>query len=376
MTDEELNRKFKDSDLPHITLPSAKARLRRELLTSPHFEERAGRIRSFARVRYALTALAAIAIATLVVIQFIPERLSAKGLIRTMEAAYSSHVVEGAVHYLRQSLALPRDRRFEVETWIHPEENKIRIRLKDATADLVMAHSIIESGRVYGLPTATDRKSGSIKGVPHGSQKPSHGGTAMTVVIMRLDADDEFSDETMVRILAMDDGFSGDQFAKKTPRAVVADLSQSPDVTYAGATFDSESGQRLEALERRNAAAMPFTLEFPMKHLKKVEWFLSSVVSKEISFEMDVRFSEFLEQNDLEGEVKIKPIESVETIEVFAETSRIHRVTLAIFEQGVETYRAEKTFLEDRYLSYEPDMFSPEHHGLTQSPNTNERKTK
>ena len=62
--------------------------------------------------------------------------------------------------------------------------------------------------------------------------------------------------------------------------------------------------------------------------------------------------------------MKIEPIASVETIEVLAETSQIHRVTFTIFERGVETYRVERIFLEDRYLDYTPDMFDPEHHGL------------
>ena len=57
-------------------------------------------------------------------------------------------------------------------------------------------------------------------------------------------------------------------------------------------------------------------------------------------------------------------IESVETVEGLAETSQVHRVALAIYESGVEIYRVEKVFLEDRYLSYSPDMFDPEHHGL------------
>ena len=105
-------------------------------------------------------------------------------------------------------------------------------------------------------------------------------------------------------------------------------------------------------------------------------WFLTSIISKEISLEVDTQFVEFLEQNNLEGEIKIKPIESVERIEVIAESSRIHRVTLTVSEHGVETYRAEKTFLEDRYLSYAPDMFDPGHHGLAVIPDTDERTIK
>ena len=97
---------------------------------------------------------------------------------------------------------------------------------------------------------------------------------------------------------------------------------------------------------------------------------------EDLSFEMDGKFAEFLEQHNLVGEVKIKPIESVETNEVIAESSQIYRVTLTVFEHGVETYRAEKTFLEDRYLSYSPDMFDPGHHGMTAVPDTNKRRVK
>ncbi len=373
MKDRELDKKFENVDLPQVKLPEAKARLRRELLTAPHFERRAARIRGFLRVRYALTALAAVAVAGFIVIQLMPDRLSARALIDNMEAAYDSRVVANAVHYFRQTLTLPRGRHFEVEQWVHPDEDKIRVRLKDGDTGDVIAHSIMVGQRTYGLDSASGRTRARIRRVEAANHGTAHEGGMMTVVLMRLHEDDEWADETVVQVIVMDDGFDRDQFMKKTPRAIISDLAGSSDITYSGATFEPRLNQKIEILERRNAATLPFKLEFKMKHLDKVQWFLTSIISNEISLEMD---TEFLEQNNLGGDIKIRPIESVETIEVIAESSRIHRMTLTVFEDGVETYRAEKTFLEDRYLSYAPDMFDPGHHGLTQIPNTDERSIK
>jgi hypothetical protein len=168
----------------------------------------------------------------------------------------------------------------------------------------------------------------------------------------------------VVQAFVMDNAFQTESFAGMTPHDVVRDLSVSPNVIYAGASTEPALDEKIEVLERRNSGVLPFKLEFPAKYIEPVESFLRTLTSKDAQGEIERRVAEFVEQNDLSGEIKIKPIESVETIEVIAETSRIHRVTFTIFESGAETYRIEKVFLEDRYLSYTPDMFDPEHHGL------------
>lgn len=376
MEDRELNQKLESVELPRVTLPGAKARLRRELLTSPHFEQRAGRMSIYRRVRYALAALATIAVAAVIAIQFIPERLSAKVLIDNMEAAYDSRVVSGAVHYLRQALTIPGAPSLEVERWVHPDGDNIRIRLRNGSNGDVLAHSIVEGSRTYGLASGTGPVHGEIRRVKPAPDKTGPSGNAMAIVISPLHHDREWTDETTVQALVMEYGFDRDQFAAKTPRSVVSDLARSSDVIYAGVALEPQLDQKIEILERRNSAALPFKLELPARHLGKVQEFLELIISQEISLEIGDQFAEFLETNNLEGEVKISPTESVETVEVFAESSLIHRVTLTVSERGVETYRVEKTFLEDRYLSYSPDMFDPEHHGLTMIPDTDERSTK
>lgn len=365
MKDRELDNKLKSVDLPQVSLPGPKARLRRELMSSPHFEQRSARMRIFGHVRYVLTALTAVIVGVFVVIQFLPKRSSARALINTMETAYESSVVSDAVHYIRQTLTLPRGHNFDVEQWLYLEEGKIRVRLEDKTTGDVIAHSIITGGEAYNLNSTTGRAHSRIK---HGDKPhdPAHcHGRMLTVVFMRLNEEDEWGDETVVRAFVMDGGFDRDQFVNKTPRAIVSDLAASPDITYVGASVEPQINQKIEVLERRNAATLPFTLEFQAKHIEKVKWFLNSVISEEISLEIDSRFVEFLEKNDLIGEVQMKPIESVEKIEIIAESSRIHRVTLTIFESGTEAYRAERVFIEDRYLPYSPETFDPVLHGLT-----------
>ena len=373
MDDRDLIQKLQNADPPDVTLPDAKARLRRELLTSPDFERRAARRRGFLRVRYAFAALTTVVIAGFIAIQLMPERLSAKALIDTIEAAYDSRVVSGAVHYIRQTLTLHGAGHFEVERWDHPDGGKVRIRLKDGSTGSVLAHTIIDGDRSYGFSSAPGRVRGKIKHVKAADGAAQRLRKAMAVVLMHAGGGHAMTDEAVMQAFVMDYGFDQAQFAQKTLRDVISDLAGSPDVVYAGAAVEPEIGKDIEILERHNSGVLPFKLEFPEKYMEQVQWFLASLISEEISLEMDARFVEFLEENDLQGEIKIRPIESVETIEILAESSRIHRITLTVFEGGVETYRAEKMFLEDRYLSYAPDMFAPEHHGLTLMPDAGER---
>ena len=107
MDERDLIQKLEEAELPQAELPDAKSRLRRELLNAPDFDRRASRSRGFLRTRYALAAVATITIAGFVAVQLMPQRLSAKALIDTMEAAYDSRAVAGAVHYLRQTLSIP-----------------------------------------------------------------------------------------------------------------------------------------------------------------------------------------------------------------------------------------------------------------------------
>ena len=107
MDERDLIKKLEQAELPQVDLPDARARLRRELLNSPDFDRRASRARGFLWVRYAFAAAATVVIAGFVAMQLMPQRLSAKALIDTMEAAYDSRAVAGAVHYLRQTLSIP-----------------------------------------------------------------------------------------------------------------------------------------------------------------------------------------------------------------------------------------------------------------------------
>ncbi len=364
MDERDLIKKLQQAELPQAELPDAKARLRRELLNAPDFDRRASRSRGFLRTRYALAAVATITIAGFVAVQLMPQRLSAKALIDTMEAAYASRAVAGAVHYIRQTLSIPGVSGFEVERWVHPDEDRIRVRLRDADSGKVYAHSIVEGEQIYGLDIQDDgRVHGRIKRRRPDSNE-AHAPKAMAIVISHMRGSDHDGAGAVVQAFVMDNAFQTESFAGMTPHDVVRDLSVSPNVIYAGASTEPALDEKIEVLERRNSGVLPFKLEFPAKYIEPVESFLRTLTSKDAQGEIERRVAEFVEQNDLSGEIKIKPIESVETIEVIAETSQVHRVTFKIFESGVETYRVEKVFLEDRYLSYTPDMFDPEHHGL------------
>ena len=364
MDERDLINKLGQAELPRAELPDAKARLRRELLNAPDFDGRAGRSRGLLRARYALAAAVTIAIAGFVAVQLMPQRLSAKALIDTMEAAYESRAVAGAVHYVRQTLSIPGGYGFEIERWVHSDEDRTRIRLRDVDSREVYAHSIIEGERMYGLEAQNE---GQVYGKIGRRRPDSNGGhhqKAMAIVISHTGGSDHDGAGAVLQAFVMDDAFRAESLAGTTPHDVVRDLSQSPDVIYAGATTEPALDEKIEVLERRNSGVLPFKLEFPAKYIDQVESLLMSLISEDDAHEIERRVAEFVEQNDASGEIKIKPIESVETIEVIAATSQIHRVTLVIYESGVETYRAEKVFLEDHYLPYTPDMFDPGHHGL------------
>jgi hypothetical protein len=363
MDQKDLIQKLEGADPPRVDLPDAKARLRRELLTSSHFERAGARTHRF---RLGVAAVAAVVVAVVLFVQLPSDRVSARALIDSIEVAYDSRSVSGAVHYLRQALSLPDDHRFEVETWAQDSEKRMRVRLSDARSGETLAHSLFDGDRSYGLPEGSSRihSESKITVRKHGGAPPPRS-RMLAVVIMRVSAEDEWTDDTVVRALVLDNGFNRDAFAAMTPREVVRHLSESPEVEYVGASYAPGLNAEIETLEIRNSGALPFAIEFPLKYMDRVRWFLSSVISEDISFEMDSRFVEFLEQNDFEGTIKLRPVESIQRVEVHAGSASIHRTTLIVRENGMETYRAEVVFAEDRYLPAAPDMFDPSALGLT-----------
>lgn len=370
--ERDLIRDLEHAEPPQIELHGARVRLRRALLASPDFAARASTRRT-SRWRLAFAGLAAAAVVAILAIQLIPRRSSAEALLAAMGSAYDASVVPDAIHYLRQSLRLNSDPPLELESWLYADQRKFRVRVKDAGSSKTLAHTISNDGRIFNLPESSlhvvgethRRSSVSTADAGHADTNPTPGDRMMTIVITRVHQGDDWSDDTPVRAFLISDFFSRAPSLNRTPQDLVHELEGSDQVMYAGATLDSRNQRQVELLERPNAGALPFVVEFPMKRLEDVQGFLARVLTRTSRDGSIDAYEALLEEQGLGGVVTLRPVAPVERVEIDSETSRIRKLSLSIFEHGDEIYSAETTFLEDRYLPYAPDTFDPDLHGLS-----------
>lgn len=372
MDEKDVVKKLEQTDPPQIELKDARARLRRELLTSPEFEARTAAPRRVPGWRLAFAGLVAITAVAILAIQFVPRRSSAEALIAAMGSAYDASFLPDAIHYVKQGLKLNGDRSVVIESWLFSSEHRFRVRIKDARTAETLGHTISADGRTYDLPESRMHVLGGVsepmpeaEGHSDMAAPGRHERRVMTVVVQRANEGDEWSDETLARAFLISDFFNRNPRISRTPHDLVRELAADGQVAYAGATLDSRSQLEVEILERRNAGALPFVVEFPMKHLDDVQRFFGRVAGWDPHDATLDRCAALLDEQGLGEAIVLRPVEPLERIEVDSATSRIRKLSLSIVEGGKEIYSAETTFLEDRYLPYAPDTFDPDLHGLS-----------
>ena len=156
---------------------------------------------------------------------------------------------------------------------------------------------------------------------------------------------------------------------------MVNNLLKNPDVDYLGSDFNESLGKNLDVLEKRSrATSFSLKLEFSEKHLPQVGWFCEQLRTSEISLFMESPIFKFLQQQNISSDVDMKSVEVIEIIKVFADSKKIHQVSLTIRADGKETYRAEKTFLTDEYIDYSETIFDPEKYDLALRQKMDEEK--
>jgi len=371
MDERKVTRKLEQVEPPKIELKDARARLRRELLTSPEFETRTAPGRG-SRWRLALAGLVMATAVVAIVFQFVPRRSSAEALIAAMGSAYDASVLPDAVHYLKQRLDLNDDRHVLIESWRFPGEDKFRVRIKDAVSAKTLGHLIMADGRTWDLPESPIHVAGEVRamtrthvGEAGEAREPGHLQRIMTIVVERAHPGEAWSDTTRARAYLVSDFFSSAPAIGRTPHDLVRELQHDGEVAYAGATLNRRSRLEAETLERRNAGALPFVVEFRMEHIEQVQAFLNRVLAGQAGGTDFAAYRADLETRGLGDAIALRPVEPVERIEVDSATSRIRRLSLSIVEHGREIYAAETTFLEDRYVPYAPDTFDPDLYGLS-----------
>jgi len=376
-TEKEINDLFKKMTPPDFVLPEEKARLRRELLNSPRFKTNSapGHVGSF-QLRYVLGAGVALALAAvLIVLSLTPDRISARELVRDIKDVYEQADIAGKVHHLRFIFKTADREAFVEEKWVYPDLGKVRVLHREAETGEISGHTIVDGEHTYSPENSQFKVKYRIENSGQPSVTTPQSATqtirrTQSILIQPAPGQKTTSDgKRIMQAYIMTDAFNYDAFERQSPREVVSNLMASSSVDYLGTEFDKPLGGKLDVLIKRSRArSFSLTLEFSEDRLPEVGWFCERLKSDDISLFMDSPGLAFLDEKEISSAATWKTVETVETIKVFSDSKKIRQVNLSIREDGQETYRAEKIFLEDEYVDYSASLFDPESYGLKVQP--------
>lgn len=384
MNEKKLDNLFKKIKAPDFILSNEKAQLRRNLLNSKYFKQNsAPQINPVFRLKYILGAVAGLTlIVLLTVINLIPERISARELIKDIGAVYDRTTTSGRVHHLRFILNVLHQRPFEEEKWVYEEGEKIRALQRDVKTGEILGHSIFHGDQVYAMENSKFKVKYKIKkpstppDVP--SSEKDNGDITRSnfnIIITPVKNKRTSDGQRIMQAYIMTSAFDYNAFQRQSPIDVVNDLMKKPDVDYLGSEFNESLGKNLDVLEKRwQATSFSLKLEFSEKHLPQVGWLCEQLRADEFSLFMESPIAKFLQQRNISSDIDTKSVEVIENIKIFTDTKKIYQVDLSIRDSGKETYRAEKTFLTDEYVDYSQAIFDPEKYNLALRLNKKEGK--
>jgi len=381
MKEQDVKKLFGKVQPPNFNLPKTSAQLRRELLNSPHFNRNAASpIAQPFQLRYIVGLLAVLAVLVImIVINLTPHQISAKELIKDIGAVYDRTAILGKVHHLHVILNVLNQRPFEEEKWVYEEGEKIRALQRDVETGEILGHSIFHGDEAYAMENSQFKIKYKIKKsegmISSKKNNPNVAGTNFNIIIAPVKNKRTSDGQRIMQAYIMTDVFDYNAFQRQSPIDVVNNLLKNPDVDYLGSDFNESLGKNLDVLEKRSrATSFSLKLEFSEKHLPQVGWFCEQLRTSEISLFMESPIFKFLQQQNISSDVDMKSVEVIEIIKVFADSKKIHQVSLTIRADGKETYRAEKTFLTDEYIDYSETMFDPEKYDLALRQKMDEEK--
>ncbi len=357
---------------PEIFLELSKAKLRQELLDNKHFKKKPLRKRHYI-FRYAFSTAAVIGIVMFFVLfKFLPREVSAKELINNLEAVYNSSFMADKIHYIK-TLFKTKEEPFGsylMETWKY-QENMIRVMFKNETNDKIIGHVIYKENKKYKLQTGKKDFNYKIRIVKKDSGPGRICADEKTVKAHRImvfpakNSDKTAGKKKKVNILMIKDNFDIFGFCSQTPRNIFDKLKSDPYVEYIGSGIDTNTHRKMEILERKfSPDVKSFLLEYEDDVQTEIDWFIDKLRKKEIKLCADPDSKIPSEKPGHNRNLKLEKIDVVETTKIDKKTGEIFQIKYSLYKKDKLIDRYELSFLEDRFINYNPEIFNPNAFGL------------
>jgi hypothetical protein len=102
-----------------------------------------------------------------------------------------------------------------------------------------------------------------------------------------------------------------------------------------------------------------------------MNWFIEKLRKKEINLQVDSDYKIPSKKSGGNGNLKLERMNVVETTKIESETGKIFRITYSLYKKDKLMDKYELTFLEDRFINYDPEIFNPNAFGLKIKKNEN-----
>lgn len=353
---------------PDVILPSAKEKLRRELLTSDQFKRRPTGFWQ-QMLGYAVKGVPVIVIVLVFILVQIPGKISATERLEKLEATYKGSIVENSIHYIKT--------RFEntwkpgeiliFEQWRYGMESLRMLLTLEKTGD-ILSHLIYKKNKAF---LYTDKKSEAKINVdateddtPTGANgqvvKDSEAYSIICAPVKNQPGDDK--NKKKLNATISHDSLDIFGFTAQEPGNIFARLKSSPSITYAGTEAD-----RLEVFERKTAPGiMSYIIEYEKGAEQELDALLQELRFGKIRFPEGsgtVFIRDKTKKNGNHG-FKIEKVEVKEITRVNKFSGKIHSISRQSFYRGQPVVTHELIFLEEFFIDYDPMVFDENVFGL------------
>ncbi len=342
MDTDKLMDHLKKAHLPESVPLSFKNDLRRQLLNSDHFQRLSAR-RSI--IKY-VTSAAITAAATAMIILYLitpPAFSSAKELLDHIESAYRD-VGDGRMHYLRTLFKRMSGRiPLEEEAWTYGPLSQFGAVTRNAVTGEILGHTIIKEGKTYSGSDGLFKFKFDIEKKPVSSNGQGRM-IKREVKDLRVMVIPLTEDSRTMQVYIFNDAWAPEIFAKRTPKEIIASLKSDSLVSYAGRETTAE-GKTYETLEvHQNSDLYLFKLKADQKLNETIPKLLDQIECGEtpLSEKADIR----------------------ETVKIDIKSNKIYQIIHSVRQNNREIERMELTFVEEKYLDYDPAVFDAVKHGL------------
>ncbi|KAB2880768.1 hypothetical protein F9K33_04235 [bacterium] len=343
MDTQKLIEELEKTPLPERVPLTFKNKLRRQLLNSPYFKKTSLRRST---IKYVIsTAVTAAATAVIILYMMTPPTFSsANELLTHIESAYTRMAGDGQMHYLRTLFKTLSGRTpVEEEEWSYDRHRQFSIKTRNAVTGEELGHTIKTNGKMYSKQHEQIKFKFNIeeKSIP----AKNNGKTITTEVKdLRVLVVPLPEDRKTLQVYIFNDSWTPESFSKRTPLEIVQTLKTDSLVTYAGRETSSD-GDMYEVLEVNHSNDL----------------YLFRITDDPKAGQTISKLIELVEKGE---SPKSEKIDVREIVKIDMKKNKIFHVSHSVRQNGHEIERFDLTFLEEKYLDYDPDIFNPQRNNL------------